>query len=205
MVRLFHLLLRMVRARAAHARQEMHLTRAQIGNLTIAWPLIGALCDRIGPRRAYTWLLITGSLPVVAVGLAHGYTRFRAFRLAIGALGASFVITQYRMSVMFAPNIVGTANAAVAGWGNLGGGLTQIAMPLLFALRELARRDDRCVNRKALGAVAGIVGAGGNVGAMLAVFSLPALNTGPVLPRCYRLRRFPAFASRPLLRRRRNR
>ena len=88
MVRLFHLLLRMVRARAAHARQEMHLTRAQIGNLTIAWPLIGALCDRIGPRRAYTWLLITGSLPVVAVGLAHGYTRFRAFRLAIGALGA---------------------------------------------------------------------------------------------------------------------
>jgi NNP family nitrate/nitrite transporter-like MFS transporter len=34
---------------------------------------------------------------------------------------------------MFAPNIVGTANATTAGWGNLGGGVTQMAMPLLFA------------------------------------------------------------------------
>ena len=46
--------------------------------------------------------------------------------------GASFVITQFHTSVMFAPNIVGTANATAAGWGNLGGGVTQFAMPLLF-------------------------------------------------------------------------
>jgi len=123
-------------------RQELHLTKAQIGNLTIASvaitviarPLIGMLCDRIGPRRAYTWLLIAGSLPVAAVGLAHDYAWLLAFRLAIGGIGASFVITQYHTSVMFAPNVVGSANAVVAGWGNLGGGVTQIAMPLLFAL-----------------------------------------------------------------------
>ena len=123
-------------------RQELHLTKAQIGNLTIASvaitviarPLIGMLCDRIGPRRAYTWLLIAGSLPVAAVGLAHDYAWLLAFRLAIGGIGASFVITQYHTSVMFGPNVVGSANAAVAGWGNLGGGVTQIAMPLLFAL-----------------------------------------------------------------------
>jgi NNP family nitrate/nitrite transporter-like MFS transporter len=122
-------------------RQEFHLTKAQIGNLTIASvlitvvvrALIGFLCDRIGPRRAYTWLLILGSLPVMGVGLAHDYQTFLLFRLAIGAIGASFVITQYHTSVMFAPNIVGTANAAAAGWGNLGGGVTQIVMPLLFA------------------------------------------------------------------------
>jgi NNP family nitrate/nitrite transporter-like MFS transporter len=30
---------------------------------------------------------------------------------------------------MFAPNCVGTANATTAGWGNLGGGLTQVIMP----------------------------------------------------------------------------
>jgi NNP family nitrate/nitrite transporter-like MFS transporter len=35
---------------------------------------------------------------------------------------------------MFAANCVGTANAAAAGWGNLGGGATQIFMPLLYAL-----------------------------------------------------------------------
>ncbi len=122
-------------------RQELHLSKAEIGNLTIASvaitvivrALIGFLCDRIGPRRAYTWLLILGSLPVMTVGLAHDYKTFLLFRLAIGAIGASFVITQYHTSLMFAPNIVGTANAASAGWGNLGGGVTQMVMPLLFA------------------------------------------------------------------------
>src|SRR5215472_18543633 len=62
-------------------REELHLTKAQIGNLTIASvaitvivrALIGFLCDRIGPRRAYTWLLIVGSLPVMGVGFAHNY------------------------------------------------------------------------------------------------------------------------------------
>ena len=121
-------------------RDELHLNKAQIGNSVIASVsitilvrmVIGWLCDRIGPRRAYTWLLILGSLPVMGVGLAHDYTSFLIFRLAIGAIGASFVITQYHTSVMFAPNIVGTANAAAAGWGNLGGGVTQMVMPLLF-------------------------------------------------------------------------
>src|ERR1041384_2066624 len=122
-------------------RQELHLTKAQIGNLTIASVaitvlvrvLIGWLCDRIGPRRAYTWLLILGSLPGMGVGLAHDYNTFLLFRLAIGAIGASSVITPYHTSVMFAPNIVGAANAAAAGWGNLGVGVTQIVMPLLFS------------------------------------------------------------------------
>jgi len=122
-------------------RQELHLTKDQIGNSIIASVaitvlarlLFGWLCDRIGPRRSYTWLLILGSLPVMGAGLAHDYTSFLAIRLAIGAIGASFVITQYHTSVMFAPNIVGTANATAAGWGNLGGGITQMVMPLLFA------------------------------------------------------------------------
>ncbi len=51
--------------------------------------------------------------------------RFLVFRLAIGVIGASFVITQFHTSVMFAPNVVGTANATVGGWGNAGGGVTQ--------------------------------------------------------------------------------
>lgn len=121
-------------------RQELHLTKEQIGNSIIASVaitvlarlLIGWLCDRIGPRKAYSWLLILGSLPVMGIGLSHDYATFLAFRLAIGAIGASFVITQFHTSVMFAPQIVGTANATAAGWGNLGGGVTQMVMPLLF-------------------------------------------------------------------------
>src|ERR1700722_12157588 len=123
-------------------RTELHLTKEQIGNSAIAAVAItilvriamGWLCDRIGPRRAYTWLLVLGSLPVMGIGLAHDYRSFLLFRLAIGAIGASFVITQFHTSVMFAPNIVGTANATAAGWGNLGGGVTQFAMPLLVGV-----------------------------------------------------------------------
>ena len=123
-------------------REEMALTREQIGwciigsvaITVVARLFIGWLCDRIGPRLAYTWLLILGSIPVMGIGLAHDYTTFLIFRVAIGAIGASFVITQYHTSIMFAPNCVGTANATTAGWGNLGGGVTQLIMPLIFAL-----------------------------------------------------------------------
>jgi NNP family nitrate/nitrite transporter-like MFS transporter len=122
-------------------RQELHLTKAQTGNSIIASValavlgrlLMGWLCDRIGPRKTHAGLLIIGSLPVMFIGLSHDYVSFLTFRLAIGMIGASFVVTQYHTSVMFAPNVVGTANAAAAGWGNLGGGVTQIVMPLLFA------------------------------------------------------------------------
>ncbi len=121
-------------------RQELHLTKAQTGNSIIASValavlgrvLMGWLCDRIGPRKTYTGLLLIGSLPVMLIGLSHDYASFLTFRLVIGIIGASFVITQFHTSVMFAGNVVGTANAAVAGWGNLGGGVTQVAMPLLY-------------------------------------------------------------------------
>ena len=126
----------------AVVREELALTQAQIGNIIIASVaitivarlVIGWVCDRFGPRITYTWLLLLGALPVMGIGLAHSYASFLLFRLAIGVVGASFVITQYHTSVAFAPNVVGTANATTAGWGNLGGGVTQMAMPLIFAL-----------------------------------------------------------------------
>ena len=74
-----------------------------------------------------------GSLPVMCIGLAQTPTQFILARVLIGTIGAAFVITQYHTSVMFAPNVVGAANATTAGWGNLGGGVTQAVMPLLLA------------------------------------------------------------------------
>ncbi len=124
----------------AIVRDDLGLTKTQIGNTIIASVaitiiarlLIGWLCDRIGPRLAYSGLLVLGSIPVMTIGLAQNYETFLLFRLAIGVIGASFVITQYHTSVMFAPNVVGTANATTAGWGNMGGGVTQMAMPLVL-------------------------------------------------------------------------
>jgi NNP family nitrate/nitrite transporter-like MFS transporter len=122
-------------------REELHLTKGEIGNIMIASVsitifarlLIGYLCDRIGPRIIYSALLILGAFPVMFIGLSHDYTSFLLFRLVIGVIGASFVITQFHTSAMFAPNVIGTANAVTAGWGNLGGGITQLVMPLIFA------------------------------------------------------------------------
>lgn len=121
-------------------RAELKLNPSQIGNLVIASVamtvlarmVFGWLCDRIGPRLAYSGLLILGSLPVMGITLAHDYHTFLVFRLCMGVIGASFVITQYHTSIMFASNVVGTANATTAGWGNFGGGLTQCVMPLIF-------------------------------------------------------------------------
>ena len=122
-------------------REDLGLSKPQIGNIIIAAVsatifarlLVGKLCDTWGPRKTYTALLVIGSLPVMLVGLAHDYTSFLLFRLAIGTIGASFVITQYHTSMMFAPKIKGTVNALTGGWGNLGGGITQLAMPVIMA------------------------------------------------------------------------
>jgi NNP family nitrate/nitrite transporter-like MFS transporter len=121
-------------------RGEFGLTNDQVANINIAAVavtilvrlIIGPMCDRFGPRKAYTGLLALGALPVLGVAMSQSYEAFLFFRLLIGAVGASFVITQYHTSVMFAPNVVGTANAAAAGWGNAGGGAAQALMPLML-------------------------------------------------------------------------
>lgn len=122
-------------------RGDLGLTKGQIGNIIIASVsstiiarlIIGRLCDTWGPRITAVRLLLLGSIPVFLVGLSKDYTTFLLFRLAIGVIGASFVITQFHTSMMFAAKIKGTANAVTGGWGNLGGGVTNMVMPLIFA------------------------------------------------------------------------
>ena len=96
--------------------------------------LIGKLCDTYGPRLVYTSLLLVGSIPVILIGLSQTPTQFLICRFFIGFIGASFVITQVHTSLMFAPNVVGTANATSAGWGNLGGGANRLGMPIIASI-----------------------------------------------------------------------
>jgi len=115
---------------------EQQKISAFIGSVAItigARLLIGVLCDRIGPRRSYVMLLVFGAIVVAGSSLAYDWPTYFLSRLCIGVIGASFVITQYHTSVMFAPNCVGIANATTAGWGNLGGGVTQAVMPMVAA------------------------------------------------------------------------
>lgn len=57
-------------------------------------------------------------------GLVTSSNGLIALRFFVGILGASFVPCQVWTTGYFDTNVVGSANALVAGWGNAGGGIT---------------------------------------------------------------------------------
>lgn len=111
--------------------QRLIAFMASVGVTVVARLAVGHLSDKVGPRKAYVGLLVFGAFAVAGSAFAYDWPSYLLSRLLIGVIGASFVITQYHTSVMFAPNVVGMANATTAGWGNLGGGVTQAVMPLV--------------------------------------------------------------------------
>ncbi|CAJ1338029.1 unnamed protein product [Effrenium voratum] len=94
---------------------------------------LGTLLERYGPVNVQSSLLTFGAIWVAMSGAVRKPWHFVSIRFFIGVTGGTFVTTQFWCSLMFAPNVVGTANATAAGWGNLGGGVAQIVMvSLLF-------------------------------------------------------------------------
>ena len=78
------------------------------------------------------------SIPTALTGFVNSATGLAVLRFFIGLAGSTFVTCQYWSSRMFAKEVVGTSNALTAGWGNLGGGVTQLVMgSLLFPLFKL--------------------------------------------------------------------
>ena len=105
---------------------------------------VGPFCDRFGPRLAQSSLLGIFCIPVFLVGTSQSYAQWTTARFFIGFIGAAFVVTQFWTSIMFSGNIVGTANATSAGWGNLGGGVTNALMPQVFkGLTAAGLSEDR--------------------------------------------------------------
>jgi len=87
---------------------------------------LGTILERFGPVNTQSCLLLFGSFWVLASSMIWSDWSFVLIRTMIGCAGATFVTNQFWCSLMFAPKVVGTANATAAGWGNLGGGVTQI-------------------------------------------------------------------------------
>ncbi|KAL7525914.1 hypothetical protein ACHAWF_001562 [Thalassiosira exigua] len=80
-------------------------------------------------------ILAFASIPCACTGLVNSATSLAVLRFFIGFGGSTFVMCQFWTSRMFTKEVVGTANALVGGWGNLGGGVTQIVMgTVLFPL-----------------------------------------------------------------------
>lgn len=105
--------------------------------------VFGSLTDRFGSRILMGGVLMAASIPTACTGLVNSLTGLCFLRLFIGCAGSSFVMCQCWATRMFTKEIVGTANALVGGWGNVGGGVTQIVMgTALFPLfREVVYAD----------------------------------------------------------------
>ena len=101
---------------------EFGLSLAQVANINIAAVaitilvrlIVGPLCDRYGPRKTYTGLLLLGAIPVLGVAASQSYESFLFFRLGIGAVGA-FVVGVLVLGEAMSPMRVLAAVLIVSG------------------------------------------------------------------------------------------
>ncbi|CAH1795123.1 unnamed protein product [Owenia fusiformis] len=129
-----------------YIKQDLSLNDEEVANSGIAGVaavvfvriMAGPICDRFGARRVMVILLVAGSIPVGLAGLVTNGVGLVIVRLFIGILGGVFVPCQFWTISMFSSNIVGSANALAGGWGNLGGGVTFLLMPVLYRLISLS-------------------------------------------------------------------
>ncbi|OMO78286.1 Major facilitator superfamily [Corchorus capsularis] len=123
-------------------RDNLNLTSTDIGNAGIAAVsgavfarlAMGTACDLFGPRLASASLILLTTPAVYFTSIASSPVSFLLVRFFTGFSIATFVSTQFWMSSMFSAPVVGTANGVAGGWGNLGGGATQLIMPLVYEL-----------------------------------------------------------------------
>ncbi|KAI4128998.1 MAG: hypothetical protein LQ338_002465 [Usnochroma carphineum] len=94
--------------------------------------IAGPACDRFGPRWTFGGCLLAGAIPTALAGAVYNAKGLLALRFFIGILGGSFVPCQVWSTGFFDKNVVGTANALTAGFGNAGGGITYFLMPAIF-------------------------------------------------------------------------
>ncbi|XP_010420099.1 PREDICTED: high affinity nitrate transporter 2.7-like isoform X2 [Camelina sativa] len=94
---------------------------------------MGPLCDLIGPRTSSAILSFLTAPAILSAAFISSPTSFILLRFFVGFSLANFVANQYWMSSMFSGNVIGLANGVSAGWANVGAGISQLLMPLIYS------------------------------------------------------------------------
>ncbi|NEO56434.1 MAG: MFS transporter [Okeania sp. SIO3B5] len=106
----------------------------RICNLALTVPariIIGMLLDRYGPRITYSVLLMYAAIPCIGCALAQNFNQLVISRLALGIVGAGFVIGIRMVAEWFPPKEIGLAEGIYGGWGNFGSAAAAFSLPTI--------------------------------------------------------------------------
>ncbi|KAL5572763.1 hypothetical protein UlMin_022360 [Ulmus minor] len=95
---------------------------------------MGPACDLVGPRITSATLSLLTAPAILAMLFITSGRAFIIVRFLVGFSLANFVANQFWMSSMFSSNLVGLANGVAAGWANMGSGVTQLLMPIIYTV-----------------------------------------------------------------------
>ena len=109
-----------------------HIAVLGLLNVALTVPariVIGSLLDRFGPRKVFSILLVTMSIPAFVFAFGNSWAQLAISRLVLSAIGAGFVIGIRMVSEWFPPKSVGFAEGFYAGWGNFGSAFAAMTLP----------------------------------------------------------------------------
>jgi MFS transporter, NNP family, nitrate/nitrite transporter len=120
-------------------REDLHLSIAQsrtisLCNLALTIPariIIGMVLDRFGPRITFSAILIYAAIPCLAFASAQNFNQLVLSRLAMGIVGAGFVVGIRLVNEWFAPKEIGLAQGIYGGWGNFGSFASEAILPMI--------------------------------------------------------------------------
>lgn len=93
--------------------------------------IVGGLIDKYGPRIIFAGLMVIMLIPGLTFAFGNDLTQLVLSRLALGAIGAGFVIGIKMTANWFTPKYIGRAEGFYAGWGNFGSAAAAAMVPFV--------------------------------------------------------------------------